>query len=278
MYRKSTKQRVALAALLAATATVVTLDFRSNRGGPIRRAQDVAVSVVAPLQDGIGRLFRPVGEFLSGLASIGGLRSEITLLENENDRLKAQQREFPGVLLENERLQALIEQKPWTQGKTIAARVIGVGPSNQEWTVFLDKGRADGLREDMAVVSAEGLVGRVTLALRHQAKVLMVIDPEHAVGSKLTGSGETGVLGGKGEDDMKFEFIDPDAPVKIGETVITSGYDKGIYPANIPIGRITRVQSSRDGLSKIAHVRSFVDFSRLDTVLVLLDSGPVSKR
>lgn len=278
MYRKSTKQRVVLAALLAATATVVTLDFRSNRGGPIRRVQDVAVSVIAPLQDGIGRVFRPIGEFLAGLAAIGSLRSEIALLESENDRLKAQQREFPGVLLENERLRGLVAQKHWTEGRTMGARVIGVGPSNQEWTVFLDKGQVDGLREGMAVVSAEGLVGRVTLALRNHAKVLMVIDPEHAVGSKLTESGETGVVGGKGEGDMKFEFIDPDAPVKAGETVVTSGYDKGIYPPNIPIGRITRVHTSRDGLSKTALVRSFVDFSRLDTVLVLLDSGPVSDR
>ena len=73
MYRKSTKQRIPLAALLAATATVVTLDFRENPGGPIRRVQDFAVSVVAPLQDGIGRVLRPVGDFLSSLGEIGNL-------------------------------------------------------------------------------------------------------------------------------------------------------------------------------------------------------------
>jgi len=272
MYRRSTRQRVVLVALLAATATVITLDFRKNPGGPIRRAQDIAVSVVAPLQDGIGKVFRPIGDFLSSLSQIGSLRDENQRLKAELSGLEADRRRFPEVLRENQRLLDLIGQKDWVQGKTVGARVIGTGPSNQEWTIFLDKGAADGISEDMSVVSAEGLVGRVTLAGSY-SKVRLLVDPRHSVGARLTGSGETGVITGSSEDDLVFEHIDPATEISDGETVVTSGYDKGVFPPGIPIGRVTKTQKSRDGLTKTAFVRPFVDFSRLDTVLILLDSG-----
>lgn len=274
MYRKSTRQRVALAALLALTATIVTLDFRQNSGGPIARIQAIAISVVAPLQDGMSRVFRPVGDFLSGLGEIGGLRAENKRLQREVADLKKSQRRFPEVARQNELYQRLLEKHDWTTGKTIGATVIGVGPSNQEWTAFIDKGEAEGLRKDMAVVSAEGLVGRVTFVAPHDSKILMVIDPQHSVGARLTNSGETGALSGRGDEDLKLDLIDPGTQIALGETVVTSGYDKGIYPPGIPIGRVTKVNKSKDGLTETALIRPFVDFTRLDTVLVLLESGP----
>jgi rod shape-determining protein MreC len=274
MYRRATRQRIALAALLALTATIVTLDFKENPGGPIRRAQHVAVSVVAPLQDGLARVFRPVGNFLSTLGEIPSIRKENAQLNSEIDRLKAVQRRVPEIVRENDRLRDLLAEKDWRHGKTLGAFVIGLGPSNEEWTAFLDKGSSQGVDNDMAVTSAEGLVGRVILEGEGYSKVLLLVDPQHAVGARLTGSGETGVIQGRGQEDLRCDFIDADTKISIGETVVTSGYDKGIYPMGIPIGRVTRVQKSRDGLSQTAFVRPFVDFSKLDAVLVLLDSGP----
>ena len=276
MYRRNTKQRVALAALLAATATIVTLDFRQNPGGPIRRIQDLAVSVVAPLQDGLSRVFRPVGDFLSGLSQIGDLRKDNARLERELDELRAEQRRVPEILRENERLNELLKQKDWTKGPSLGARVIGVGPSNQEWTAFLDKGSSDGLKEGMAVVSSEGLVGRIVLVDNSYSKVLMVIDPQHTVGARLTNSSETGMISGRSGSDLRFDLIDLTTKVEQGETVVTSGYDKGIYPPGIPIGRVSTVSKARHGLSQTASVKPFVDFTRLDSVLVLLDSGPLT--
>lgn len=278
MYRRSAKQRLALAALIAASATVITLDFRQNPGGPVRRAQDWAVSVVAPLQDGVARVFEPVGNFLSSLTQIGGLRRENAELERDNEDLRAQLRRYPETVRENERLLALLSEKDWAKGERQGARVIGVGPSNYEWTAFIDQGRGQGIRESMAVVSSEGLVGRVVLAAENYSQVLLVIDPAHAVGSRLSGSGDTGVMQGRGEQDLRFEFIDPDVKIDKGETVVTSGYDKGIYPPGIPIGRITRFRKAPSGLQQIAFVSPFVDFGKLDHVLVLLESGPVTDR
>jgi rod shape-determining protein MreC len=278
MYRRSAKQRLALAALIAASATVITLDFRQNPGGPVRRAQDWAVSVVAPLQDGVARVFEPVGDFLSSLTQIGSLSRENAELEREIEDLRTQLRRYPETVRENERLLALLSEKDWAKGERRGARVIGVGPSNYEWTAFIDVGQAQGIRENMSVVSAEGLVGRVVLAAEDYSHVLLLIDPAHAVGSRLSGSGDTGVMQGRGEEDLRFEFIDPDVKIDKGETVVTSGYDKGIYPPGIPIGRITSFRKAPSGLQQIAFVSPFVDFDKLDHVLVLMESGPVSQQ
>lgn len=273
MYRKATKQRVALVTLLAATATVVTLDFRENPGGPVRRAQDVAISVVAPLQDAVSDLLRPVGDFLSALSELPSLRSENETLRSEIEMLEERQRRIPEMVREHERALALLQEKDWVSGETLGARVIAVGPSNQESSRILNKGDSEGVRERMGVVAAEGLVGRIVWIGTRQSKVLLIIDHSHSVGARLTGSGETGVLTGRGAQNLRFELIDPDTPVEIGETVVTSGYDLGIYPAGIPIGRVVSVHAAKDGLTKNAFVHPFVDFSKLDLVRILLVTG-----
>jgi rod shape-determining protein MreC len=277
MYRKSTRHRLALAALLAATATVVTLDFRENPGGPLQRAQNLAISIVAPLQDGMGEVFRPIGDFLSSITEIGTLKRENAKLEAELERLTARQRRIPEIVRENAQLKELVgvQGKDWAATKTLAARVIANGPSNHEWTAVLDKGSAEGVKEGMSVVSAQGLVGRTLTVAEHYTKVLLLIDPQHSVGTRLTETGETGVMSGRSLEDMRFEFIDPNTVIKDGETVVTSGYDKGVYPPGIPIGRVSSVIEAPDGLSKTAFVQPVVDFSRLDVVLLLLESGPV---
>jgi rod shape-determining protein MreC len=277
MYRKSTRHRLALAALLAATATVVTLDFRENPGGPLQRAQNLAISIVAPLQDGMGEVFRPIGDFLSSITEIGTLKRENAKLAAELERLTARQRRIPEIVRENAQLKELVgvQGKDWAATETLAARVIANGPSNHEWTAVLDKGSAEGVKKGMSVVSAQGLVGRTLTVAEHYTKVLLLIDPQHSVGARLTETGETGVMSGRSLEDMRFEFIDPNTVIKDGETVVTSGYDKGVYPPGIPIGRVSSVIEAPDGLSKTAFVQPVVDFSRLDVVLVLLESGPV---
>jgi rod shape-determining protein MreC len=169
----------------------------------------------------------------------------------------------------------LLHEQPWTSGHTLGASVISEGPSNAEWTVFLDKGAGSGVQVGMAVVAQAGLVGRVTAVSPSSSKVLLAIDPQHSVGSRLTGSGDTGVVSGKGQADLSFDLIGVTTTVTPGETVVTSGYDGGIYPASIPIGRVKAARRSPDGLNQTASVQPFVDFNKLSLVLILLDTRPV---
>jgi rod shape-determining protein MreC len=274
MYRSQMRQRVALAALVAACATVITLDFRQNEGGPIRRLQNGAASIVSPLQEGTSKAFRGVGDVFTGISEIGGLRKEKARLEEELEKAKAAQTDFPEVKRERDRLLALTENKPWNQGRSVVAAVTAWGPQSRERTIWIDKGEDSKVAEGMAVVAAEGLVGRVVLVTGDHAKVRLVVDPRHSVGARLTNSGEVGVVTGRGQDEPRLELIDPTVEVAHGEEVVTSGFDKGVYPLGIPIGRIGKAQEARDGLTQSATVQPFVDFTRLDFVRVLLDTGP----
>jgi rod shape-determining protein MreC len=274
MYRSQTRQRVALATLVAACITVITLDFRENEGGPIRRLQQVAVAVVAPLQEGVSKAFRGVGSIFSGIAEIGSLRKENARLEREIERLEANQRNYPEVERERDRLLGLMKEQPWNAGPSVDAVVTSRGLTNRERTVWISKGSAAGVREGMAVVAAEGLVGKVAFTSEEHAKILLMIDTHHSVGARLTGSSEVGVITGRGLDDPRCELIDPTTEVTHGEEVVTSGYDRGIFPPGIPVGRVDKVQQARDGLTQTATIRPFVDFSKLEFVRVLTSTGP----
>lgn len=275
MYRSHTRQRVALATLVAACVTVITLDFRQNEGGPVRRLQTGASSLVAPLQEGVSKAFRSIGGVVSGIGEIGSLREDKARLERELETARAAQVQFPELVREHEELLALMKEQPWNRGRVADASVISQGFSNREHVVMIDKGSDAGIAEGMAVVGSQGLIGRVVLVAGDHAKILLLIDPRHSVGARLTGSREVGVLHGRGRDDPRFDLIDPTIEVKHGEEVVTSGFDGGIYPAGIPIGRVEKAQQARDGLTQSATVKPFTDFTRLQFVRVLLDTGAV---
>jgi rod shape-determining protein MreC len=274
-YRRSSKSRVVLAALLAASLTVVTLDFREGSGGPLRKVQDQALSLLSPMQAGVTHVLAPAGDFLHSVGQIPSLQSQNARLRRQVANLRAQENRVPEVLRENQQALGLLREKSWVTGRALGARVISQGPSNQEWTVFLDKGAVDGVQQDMAVIAETGLVGRVTLVSANSAKVLLTIDPQHSVGARLTSSGDVGVLSGKGQADLALDLIGVTTTVTSGETVVTSGYDKGIYPAGIPIGRVRSTRKSPDGLSQSASVQPFVDFNKLGLVEILLDTHSI---
>jgi rod shape-determining protein MreC len=265
-----------LAALLAASVTVVTLDFRQGSGGPLRKVQDQALSLLAPLQAGVAKVLSPVGDTFRALGHIPSLQHENTRLRKQVEQLQARQNQVPDTQRRLAEALGLLQEKPWTAGRKIGASVIGQGPSNQEWTIFLDKGASDGVQNDMAVVAEAGLVGRVTHVTTTSSKVLLAIDPQHSVGARLTTSGDTGVVSGKGQADLALDLIGVTTTVSPGETVATSGYDKGIYPPGIPIGRVRGSHRSSDGLTQSATVQPFVDFNKLGLVEILLDTHGVN--
>jgi rod shape-determining protein MreC len=273
-YRKSTRSRVVLAALLAASVTVVTLDFRQGSGGPLRKVQDQVLTVLAPLQSGVSHALSPVGRLFRSVGNIPHLQSQNARLRNQIGALRDQQNQVPEMQRQLNEALGLLQEQPWNAGHKLGASVISEGPSNAEWTVFLDKGVGSGVQVGMAVIARAGLVGRVTAVSPSSSKVLLAIDPQHSVGARLTASGDTGVVSGKGQADLSFDLIGVSTTVTAGETVVTSGYDGGIYPAGIPIGRVKVARKSGDGLNQTASVQPFVDFNKLSLVQILLDTRP----
>jgi rod shape-determining protein MreC len=163
--------------------------------------------------------------------------------------------------------------------RSVAAEVIASGVSNFEWTVTINRGSDDGIAVNMPVVTgaADGarLVGRVLRVTPISADVQLLIDRDFAVPGKLSTSNETGLVEGRGEDDLRMDLLTPGVEVSDTEpeSVFTVGYrvngQRGLYPPGLLIGTVSRAYSAPDSVESYVTIRPAVDFSSLEYVLVL---------
>jgi rod shape-determining protein MreC len=269
IFDRTRRARLLVAVLLSAAIVLVTIDFRTKGDGPLDALGRGIMTVIGPIQDGVSRALRPVGDWLAGFTQVGSLKNQIRELQDQNAELQQERQQVSDVLRENAQLHAALGLKQRFDFRTVTVRVTGVGPSNFEQTVFVDRGQADGIRKDMPVVAGAGLVGRVVSVGNHTARVLLLVDPSSAVASRLSSTGETGVIEGQSGDLLRFDLFDADAVLRMGDAVVTSGYEGGVYPPGIPIGSIARIEPKGSQLTRRAWVRPFVDFTSLDYLLVV---------
>ncbi|MGZ6526788.1 MAG: rod shape-determining protein MreC [Actinomycetota bacterium] len=274
MFDRTRRLRLLLIVLVIASLAIITIDFRSKGAGPFERIGHGALTVLAPIQHGLVTIFRPVGNFFAGFTEVPSLRARVSTLERQNAQLRAQQNTVSDLLRENEILREALGITSRFNLNTLAAQVIGVSPSNFERTVFINRGSRQGVRKDMPVISGAGLIGRVIRVGPSTAEVLLLIDRTSGVASRISSNGETGLLEGDGSDVPHLELFNPDAKVQIGDRVVTSGYDKGLYPPGIPIGTVVAAPTARSNLSRVVQISPYVDFSSLEYVLLVIGQSP----
>ncbi|MDQ3878249.1 MAG: rod shape-determining protein MreC [Actinomycetota bacterium] len=276
MYRRTGRGRLLLVVFLVLSIVVITIDFRqSNGGGALERAKDVSSAVITPIQRGLTTVFRPVGNFFASIGQLGNLRSDNAKLREQVGALNSEIDRAQALEAENEHLRELAGlSAPWFKMDHVAAEVIGTVPTNYKWAVYIDKGTADGIKPNMAVIDVEGLVGKTVHVEAHQSTVLMIVDPQGGAAARLQSTGFTGLLKGNGGGQaLSLQFIPSSASVNVGDKVVTSNYNGGIYPPNIPIGVVTRAGGDARSAEQAIDVQPYVDFSNLDYVEVLLGTG-----
>ena len=266
---RTRRMRLLLVLLFVTSVLVITLDFRSS-GGVLDAVGRGAMTVLGPLQEGARKVVRPVGNFFAGFTQVGSLKGRVADLEQRNALLLQREQQVSDIGRENASLRKLLGLAERLKLKTVTGRVIGVGPSNFEESIFLDVGRSDGIRKDMPVVAGDGLVGRVIEVGTYSARVTLLVDASSSVASRIARNGESGVVAGAGERELRFELLDPEADATVGDRVLTSGYNSSVYPPGIPIGEVSRLGTkSQSALSRLVFVTPFVDFTSLDYVLVV---------
>ena len=110
-------------------------------------------------------------------------------------------------------------------GKNVVARIIGRDAS-QFQTVTIDKGRSHGVQPDSAVISPQGVVGRVIFAGNFYSIVQLILDSQSAVGVLVGTSRRQGIVRGLGTSELDLDYIDDDNDLKEGDELITSGMDQ----------------------------------------------------
>ena len=271
VYRRSRRHRFFLVLLALTSVTVLTLDYRGAGDGALESVRRTARDAFAPIQAAAGRVVSPVAGFVGAIGDIGTLRAENAALKRQLEAARADA--IRGADADRER-QGLLQLQgiDYAGGlDSVPARVVSTAPTNFRMTITIDRGTDSKLDVGMPVVTAAGLVGRITEVSKLRATVLLITDPQSNVGVRLAKSGEQGVArGGGSRNPLPLDLIAPDIPVEVGEPVVTSGLERGLFPPQIPVGRVRSATAPPGSLQKEILVDPSVDLTRIEFVRVLL--------
>jgi rod shape-determining protein MreC len=240
---------------------------RSSENESSRLIRVWAVNAVTPFEKGIVWVQHSSGNLWHNYFYLRGVRQE-----NRDLKQQIQQMEIERVRLSEDanqarRLQALLGFKEQFIAKTVAAQVIGSSGSEQSRSVYIDKGANDGLKPDMAVITGDGVVGKILRVFQSTSQVLLLDDQTSGVGAILEKSRLQGVLRGTAAGEIVLEKVMSDETVQPGEKVLTSGGDQ-IFPKGLPVGTVTKISPGSELFLNI-RVRPAADLSRLEEVLVI---------
>ena len=198
-------------------------------------------------------------------------------LKQENDALKLQITQLRGKATEADRLAKILNFRE-SQEKVpmIGARVIAASPDANSAVIYLDRGQRDGIRKNMGVITADGVVGKVIDSFSNTAQVLLLTDRESGVGAMIEESRIQSPVRGSGEPLISMSYVSNDDEVKVGEHVVTSGTDR-IFPRELPVGTIVEVKQGPPPF-KYIRLRPAARLEKLEEVIVLLTMDPLAMK
>jgi rod shape-determining protein MreC len=257
---------------------LISAQVTTSRGVPVLEA--VTFGAFAEVQRAATSGVASVREGWENYFALQQIRRENEQLHSEVAQLRIGLQQERALAQQSRSLQKLLDLKSQLAPATTAASVIGSAADPNFRTITIDKGTVDGLRADMAVISPEGVVGRIIAPSARASKVQLVIDRSAAAGVMLERSRVQGVATGVGTEELEFgiqlEYVEGTADVQVGDRVVTSGTD-GIYPKGFVIGEIESVARATGTFTGIK-IRPAVNFSALEAVLIVMDApGPVTE-
>jgi rod shape-determining protein MreC len=195
-------------------------------------------------------------------------------LQKEIGRLRLEQAALLEDARQGQRLEALLGFQQKYVYTTVAAQAYGSSGSDRSHVFYIDKGAHDGLKPDMAVITADGIVGKVRDVFPHAAQVLAVNDSTSGAGVILETTRIRGILKGDASGRLEVVGVATDQRIKPGENVLTAGGDM-IFPRGLPVGVVEKVvrDPDRDGLVDIL-LKPAAHLNRLDEVLVITSTEP----
>lgn len=253
------------------------LSSNSDLGPTWNPAEQFVIEITAPFQKLIKQTTKSTEELWLNYFRLVDVHHENTQLKNEIHVLKMANSRYRELLATQERLEELLQFKQTINRPVLAAQVIGLDPTGWFKSVIIDKGKWAGLRIDMPVVNAFGVVGRVVSVSSNYAKVLLIIDQNSAVDCLVQRSRDRGMLKGLMSEICKLDYVAKSNDITVGDIVVTSGLG-GVFPKGLPVGRILDVKEISGELFKDIKIRTAVDFSKLEEVLVILEESRSSNQ
>jgi len=237
-----------------------------------RSALDRAVVwATAPLETAVSFTITGALRAWNGYLALHGAEERAIALSREVNALRVERQELLQDRAEVERLRKLLDFAQNAPGRSyVGARVVGVelSPSGLQ-LLIINRGEADGVTRMKPVITADGVVGRVHTATAHSAEVLLVTDRSSSVAVQVDRSRTRANVRGLGRPEMcKLDYALRAEDMAEGDLLVTSGTD-GVFPRGLPVGKVTQLKKSGNGLFQDAMVDPAVNVTRVEEVLVV---------
>jgi rod shape-determining protein MreC len=196
-------------------------------------------------------------------------RQQDAQLKQEVARLREEEASFAEDAQQGRRLQKLLGFKESYVTSTVAAQVIGTSGSERSHVLYLDKGSDDGLKPEQAVITPDGVVGKIRDVFPHTSQLLLISDPSSGAGVLLATTRIRGIVKGTATGRVEIDNLTADSRIKVGEPVVTSGGDL-VFPRGLPVGTIESIEP--DPLHQpytAIRIKTAANLSRLEEVLVI---------
>lgn len=268
---------VLLVAITLAQVLLLAFQIKQTRGErDVRLIRVWSIELLTPLQRVATYGISKVAGVWYGYIDLRGVRSENRQLTQEVGQLRLKNQELAGQAAEAERLSRLFGFRQANANVAmVAAEVIGASADTSSEAIFINRGTREGIRKNMAVITPDGVVGKIFEALPYTSQVLLISDKESGVGALLASTRTHGVVKGTGDPLLWMDYVTSDEKVPAGEEILTSGEDR-IFPKDIPVGTVA---STKPGFPfQTIEVQPAAHLDRLEEVLVLLTQQPLSTR
>jgi rod shape-determining protein MreC len=253
--------------LIAVNIIVLSVNSRRYTSFGLER---VAISFISPFQELITRTIDFTQDIWQQYFWLVSVAKENQVLRERLNQASENNNLWHETELANARLRDLLDFQKNITDRVVAAEVIGKDPSAWFKTAIIDKGKADGLTKGMPVVMPQGIAGQVIETANHYSKVMLIIDRNSAVDALVQRTRARGVIKGESTGQCRLDYVLRKKDVRIGDIIVSSGSD-GVYPKGLRIGRVSDVIEHDGDIFHEVFLTPFVDFEKLEEVLVVLD-------
>ncbi len=259
------RRLVVLASIVVVCLVLLTLQTR----GYGTLTGDAVGLVTTPVQTAVAAIPRAAFGVWSFYRDWKGVRAENRRLREEIQRLRVEALWVAEATEENGRLRRLLDLRNRLPIATLPGEVIA-----REWggwvrSLTVNRGRGDDVKRLTAVISPDGLVGRIVEVRLGASIVQVLIDPSSTVGAHVVRTRTPGIVEGEPRGTIRFKYMARDgASLVVGDVIVTSGLG-GVFPRGVPIGRVRAIDDRGSALFHYALLTPVVDFARVDEVLLV---------